>query len=157
MRILIVEDEAKTAAYISKGLTEQGYVVDHADNGTDGLHLALTGPYDLILLDVMLPGMDGLALLQQLRRQRDVPVFMLSARDTVPDRVRGLQLGADDYLIKPFAFSELLARVQTLLRRGASAKASTLLRVADLELDATRRRVTRGGQRIELTAKEYTL
>jgi len=157
MRILIVEDEAKTAAYIRKGLTEQGYVVDHADNGTDGLHLALTGPYDLILLDVMLPGMDGLALLQQLRRQRDVPVFMLSARDTVPDRVRGLQLGADDYLIKPFAFSELLARVQTLLRRGAAAKSSTLLRVADLELDATRRRVSRGGQRIELTAKEYTL
>jgi len=157
MRILIVEDEAKTAAYIRKGLTEHGYVVDEAHNGTDGLHLALHGSYDLVLLDVMLPGTDGLAVLQQLRRTRDVPVFMISAKDTVADRVRGLQLGADDYLIKPFAFSELLARVQTLLRRGAATPASTLLRVADLELDAARRRVARGGQRIELTAKEYTL
>ena len=157
MRILIVEDEAKTAAYIRKGLTEHGYVVDEVHNGTDGLHLALDGSYDLVLLDVMLPGTDGLAVLQQLRRQRDVPVFMISAKDTVADRVRGLQLGADDYLIKPFAFSELLARVQALLKRGAAAKASPLLRVADLELDVTRRRVTRGGQRIELTAKEYTL
>ena len=157
MHILIVEDEPKTAAYIRKGLSEHGYIVDHADNGTDGLHLALSGLYDLVLLDVMLPGTDGLAVLQALRRQRDTPVFMISARDTVPDRVKGLQLGADDYLIKPFAFSELLARVQTLLRRGAAAKAPTLLRVADLELDATRRRVSRGGKRIELTAKEYAL
>ena len=156
MRILIVEDEPKTAAYIRKGLTEHGYVVDLAVNGTDGLHMALTSPYDLVLLDVMLPGTDGWTVLQTLRRQRDTPVFMLSARDAVADRVRGLQLGADDYLIKPFAFSELLARVQTILRRGA-LKPATVLRVADLELDTARRRVSRAGQRIDLTAREYAL
>lgn len=156
MRILIVEDEPKTAAYISKGLTEHGYVVDLAANGTDGLHMALTSPYDLVLLDVMLPGTDGWTVLQTLRRQRDTPVFMLSARDAVADRVRGLQLGADDYLIKPFAFSELLARVQTILRRGA-LKPATVLRVGDLELDTVRRRVSRGGQRIDLTTREYAL
>lgn len=156
MRILIVEDEPKTAAYIRKGLTEHGYIVDLATNGTDGLHLALTSPYDLVLLDVMLPGTDGWTVLQTLRRQRDTPVFMLSARDAVADRVRGLQLGADDYLIKPFAFSELLARIQTILRRGA-LKPATALRVADLELDTVRRRVSRAGQRIELTTREYAL
>jgi len=156
MRILIVEDEPKTAAYIRKGLTEHGYVVDLACNGTDGLHMALTSAYDLVLLDVMLPGTDGWTVLQTLRRQRDTPVFMLSARDAVADRVRGLQLGADDYLIKPFAFSELLARVQTILRRGA-LKPATVLRVADLELDTARRRVSRAGQRIDLTAREYAL
>jgi two-component system, OmpR family, copper resistance phosphate regulon response regulator CusR len=157
MRILIVEDEPKTAAYIHKGLSEQGYVVDLAANGTDGLFLAQSGQYQLVLLDVMLPGLDGWTVLQTLRRQRDTPVFMLSARDAVPDRVRGLQLGADDYLIKPFAFSELLARVQSILRRGAVKAAATLLRVADLELDSDRRRVLRAGQRIDLTAKEYAL
>jgi two-component system, OmpR family, copper resistance phosphate regulon response regulator CusR len=157
MRILIVEDEPKTAAYIHKGLSEQGYVVDLAANGTDGLYLAQSGQYQLVLLDVMLPGLDGWTVLQTLRRQRDTPVFMLSARDAVPDRVRGLQLGADDYLIKPFAFSELLARVQSILRRGAVKAAATLLRVADLELDSDRRRVLRAGQRIDLTAKEYAL
>jgi two-component system copper resistance phosphate regulon response regulator CusR len=156
MRILIVEDEPKTAAYIRKGLGEQGYVVDVADNGTDGLHQALSLPYDLVLLDVMLPGVDGWTVLQALRRQREMPVFMISARDAVQDRVRGLQLGADDYLIKPFAFSELLARVQTLLRRGAQ-KTAALVRVADLEVDPVRRAVSRGGRRIELTAKEYAL
>ncbi|MBP6899251.1 MAG: heavy metal response regulator transcription factor [Burkholderiaceae bacterium] len=156
MRILIVEDEAKTAAYIRKGLGEHGFIVDAADNGLDGLHLALNGSYDLVILDVMLPGLDGLELLRRLRSQRDTPVFVVSARDTVPDRVRGLQLGADDYLIKPFAFSELLARIHTLLRRGA-AKTEGVLRVADLEVDLLRRRVARAGQRIELTAKEFAL
>ena len=156
MRILIVEDEPKTAAYIRKGLSEHGYLVDVAGNGTDGLHLALTSPYDLVLLDVMLPGTDGWTVLQTLRRQRQTPVFMLSARDAVADRVKGLQLGADDYLIKPFAFSELLARVQTILRRGA-LKPEQVLRVDDLELDTVRRRVSRAGQRIELTGREYAL
>ena len=156
MRILIVEDEPKTAAYIKKGLTEHAFVVDVANNGIEGLHLATSGNYDLVLLDVMLPGADGWTVIQGLRRHKQTPVLFLSARDEVADRVKGLELGADDYLIKPFAFSELLARIQTLLRRGA-AKVDPLIRVADLEVDLVRRRVSRGGQRIELTAKEYTL
>jgi two-component system copper resistance phosphate regulon response regulator CusR len=156
MRILIVEDEPKTAAYIKKGLTEQAFVVDVAHNGIEGLHLATSGHYDLVLLDVMLPGADGWTVIQGLRRHKQTPVLFLSARDEVSDRVKGLELGADDYLIKPFAFSELLARIQTLLRRGA-AKVDPLIRVADLEVDLVRRRVSRAGQRIELTAKEYTL
>jgi two-component system copper resistance phosphate regulon response regulator CusR len=156
MRILIVEDEPKTAAYIKKGLTEHAFVVDVAHNGIEGLHLATSGHYDLVLLDVMLPGADGWTVIQGLRRHTQTPVLFLSARDEVSDRVKGLELGADDYLIKPFAFSELLARIQTILRRGA-AKVDPLIRVADLEVDRVRRRVSRGGQRIELTAKEYTL
>jgi len=156
MRILIVEDEPKTAAYVSKGLTEHAYVVDVADNGIEGLHLATSGHYDLILLDVMLPGADGWSVLENLRRQRQTPVLFLSARDTVADRVKGLELGADDYLVKPFAFSELLARIRTLLRRGAT-QTEQVLRVADLEVDLIRRRVTRAGERIDLTAKEYAL
>ena len=159
MRILIVEDEAKTAAYLSKGLTEHGYVVDVASNGIEGLHLATSGPYDLILLDVMLPGLDGWGVLDGMRRQRQTPVLFLSARDEVTDRVKGLELGADDYLVKPFAFSELLARIRTLLRRGAAAQPAPEpgYRLADLEVDPVRRRVTRGGERIDLTAKEYAL
>ncbi len=159
MRILIVEDEAKTAAYLSKGLTEHGYVVDIAANGIEGLHLATSGPYDLILLDVMLPGLDGWAVLDGIRRQRQTPVLFLSARDEVSDRVKGLELGADDYLVKPFAFSELLARIRTLLRRGSAptVPAEQRFRLADLEVDPVRRRVSRGGTRIELTAKEYAL
>ena len=156
MRILIVEDEPKTAAYVRKGLMEHGYVVDVASNGLDGLHLATTSEYDLILLDVMLPGIDGWSVLQAVRRQRQTPVLFLSARDQVDDRVKGLKLGADDYLVKPFAFSELLARVQSVLRRGQVPRDQTL-RVADLEIDPLRRRVTRSGERIELTAKEYAL
>ena len=156
MRILIVEDEPKTAAYIRKGLTEHAFVVDVASNGIEGLHLATSGNYDLILLDVMLPGADGWTVIQGIRRQKQTPVFFLSARDEVADRVKGLELGADDYLIKPFAFSELLARIQTILRRG-SMKIDPLIRVADLEVDLVRRRVSRAGQRIELTAKEYAL
>jgi len=156
MRILIVEDEPKTAAYISKGLTEQAFVVDIASNGIEGLHLAISGQYDLILLDVMLPGADGWTVLANLRRERQTPVLFLSARDEVADRVKGLDLGADDYLVKPFAFSELLARIRTLLRRGA-AQVAQQARVADLELDRVRRRVSRSGARIDLTAKEYAL
>ena len=159
MRILIVEDEAKTAAYLSKGLSEHGYVVDVAANGIEGLHLATSGPYDLILLDVMLPGLDGWGVLDGVRRQRQTPVLFLSARDEVSDRVKGLELGADDYLVKPFAFSELLARIRTLLRRGTAptVPAEQRFRLADLEVDPVRRRVTRGGTRIDLTAKEYAL
>ncbi len=156
MRILIVEDEPKTAAYVSKGLTEHGYVVDIADNGIEGLHLASSGNYDLILLDVMLPGADGWSVLENLRRQRQTPVLFLSARDEVADRVKGLELGADDYLVKPFAFSELLARIRTLLRRGATQVAQPV-RIADLDVDLVRRRVMRAGERIDLTAKEYAL
>jgi two-component system, OmpR family, copper resistance phosphate regulon response regulator CusR len=156
MRILIVEDEAKTAAYVRKGLTEQSYAVDVADNGIEGLHLAVSGDYDLVLLDVMLPGADGWSVLRSLRRERQTPVLFLSARDAVADRVKGLELGADDYLVKPFAFSELLARIRTLLRRGG-AQVPQQLQIADLEVDLVRRRVSRGGQRIDLTAREYAL
>jgi len=156
MRILIVEDEPKTAAYVRKGLTEHAYVVDIADNGIEGLHLATSGHYDLILLDVMLPGADGWTVLEALRRQRQTPVLFLSARDEVADRVKGLELGADDYLVKPFAFSELLARIRTLLRRGA-VQVEQRVRLADFDIDLTRRRVNRAGERIDLTAKEYAL
>lgn len=156
MRILIVEDEPKTAAYVRKGLTEQGYVVDVASDGFDGLHLATGSKYDLVLLDVMLPGLEGWDVLKALREQQPTPVLFLSARDGVEDRVKGLKLGADDYLVKPFAFSELLARVQNILRR-APAQREQPLRFADLEVDPLRRRVMRAGKRIELTAKEYAL
>ncbi|MBL8478042.1 MAG: heavy metal response regulator transcription factor [Sterolibacteriaceae bacterium] len=157
MRLLIVEDEPKTGDYLRQGLTEAGFVVDLARSGPDGLHLAQTGDYDLAILDVMLPGLDGWQLLTRLREQgRDLPVLFLTARDDVADRVRGLELGADDYLVKPFAFSELLARLRTLMRRG-KAKDAELLTLADLELDPLRRRAVRGGQRIDLTAKEFAL
>ena len=158
MKILIVEDEPKTGDYLQQGLTESGFVADLVRNGVDGLHLATTGDYDLLVLDVMLPGMNGWQLLDILRQGgKHMPVMFLTARDQVEDRVKGLELGADDYLVKPFAFSEFLARVRTLLRRGKSGMESTLLRVADLELDLVRRRVVRGGHRIDLTAKEFAL
>jgi two-component system copper resistance phosphate regulon response regulator CusR len=158
MKILIVEDEPKTGDYLRQGLTEAGFVVDLARDGLDGLHLARGGDYDLAILDVMLPGLDGWQLLQTLRAEgRELPVLFLTARDQVEDRVRGLELGADDYLVKPFAFTELLARVRTLLRRGKPAQTQGSLRAADLEMDLLRRRVTRAGQRIELTAKEFAL
>jgi two-component system copper resistance phosphate regulon response regulator CusR len=156
MRILIVEDEPKTAAYVCKGLMEQAYIVDVATDGIEGLHLATSGSYDLILLDVMLPGADGWTVLEALRRERQTPVLFLSARDEVEDRVKGLELGADDYLVKPFAFSELLARIRTLLRRGQTP-IEQRIKLADLDVDLVRRRVTRGGERIDLTAKEYAL
>ena len=157
VKILIVEDEPKTGDYLRQGLGEAGFVVDLARDGLDGLHLALNGEYDLIVLDVMLPSLDGWGILQTLRRGgHETPVLFLTARDQVEDRVRGLELGADDYLVKPFAFSELLARVRTLLRRGRTREPE-LMRAADLELDLLRRRVTRAGQRIDLTAKEFAL
>lgn len=158
MRILIIEDEAKTREYLQQGLAEAGFLVDTAGNGMDGHHLAMTETYDLIVLDVMLPDIDGWRILKALRDAgKKAPVLFLTARDSVNDRVKGLELGADDYLVKPFAFAELLARVRTLLRRGAAPPAETALTVADLELDLMRRRVTRGGRRIPLTAKEFAL
>jgi len=160
MRLLVIEDEPKLAAYLCKGLTEEGYVVDVAHNGVDGLHLAMEGEHDLLVLDGMLPGIDGLGLLAALRQSKQTPVLMLTARVRVEDRVKGLQGGADDYLVKPFAFSELLARIQVLLRRARpdrSPEAASLLALADLQLDLLRRRATRGGRRLDLSAKEFTL
>ncbi|GHU00450.1 DNA-binding response regulator [Betaproteobacteria bacterium] len=161
MRILIVEDEPKTGDYLRQGLQEAGFGVELAHTGPDGLHLALTENPDLIILDVMLPGLDGWQVLQTLRNaSKNMAVLFLTARDQVDDRVRGLDLGADDYLVKPFAFSELLARVRTLLRRGKTREAENqlnLLHAADLELDLLSRRASRGGQRIDLTAKEFAL
>lgn len=158
MKILIVEDEAHTGEYLRQGLREAGYFVELARNGVDGLHEATEGGHDLLILDVMLPGIDGWSLLQSLRRKNQrMPVLFLTARDSVEDRVKGLELGADDYLIKPFSFSELLARVKSILRRGVAAQDATSLQVADLHLDLVRRRVTRKGQRVDLTAKEFGL
>lgn len=158
MKILIIEDELKTEKYLRRGLSEAGFVTDGARSGKDGLHMALTEDYDLIVLDVMLPGLDGWALLQELRRaEKHTPVLMLTARDQVVDRVKGLELGADDYLPKPFDFSELLARVRALLRRGKATQAVEKLQVADLELNLVSRRVTRAGRRIAVTAKEFAL
>lgn len=157
MRILIVEDEVKTAAYLRKGLSEGGYVVDSAIDGEEGLHLSQTGNYDLVILDVMLPRRDGWSVIAELRRAgKQTPVLFLTARDEVNDRVKGLDLGADDYLVKPFAFSELLARVHSVMRRGPS-RPMEALRIADLEIDFPRRKVTRDGKRIDLTAKEFDL
>ncbi|MDR0576374.1 MAG: heavy metal response regulator transcription factor [Candidatus Accumulibacter sp.] len=158
MKILIVEDEAKTGDYLKQGLSEAGFVVDLARDGLDGLHLALTETYDLAVLDVMLPGIDGWKVLQGIRRAGgEFPVLFLTARDGIDDRVHGLESGADDYLVKPFAFAELLARVRTLLRRGTKAREADVLRAADLEVDPLRRRVTRAGRRIDLTAREFAL
>ncbi len=158
MKLLIVEDEVKTGEYLKQGLSEAGFVVDLAHNGLDGYHLAMTERYDLVILDVMLPDVDGLRILTSLREAgKEVPVLFLTARDSVDDRVKGLELGADDYLVKPFVFAELLARVRTLLRRGANHAAESGVGIADLKLDLARRRVTRGGRRIHLTAKEFAL
>jgi len=156
MRILVIEDEPKTGDYLRKGLSEHGFVVDLARTGDDGMHLARTGDYAAIVLDVMLPGIDGWSVLAALRKTRQTPVLFLTARDAVEDRVRGLELGADDYLVKPFAFSELLARLRTILRRG-QAREPDVLQAGDLVVDLVKRRVTRGEQRIDLTAKEFAL
>ncbi len=157
MRILIVEDEPKSAEYLRQGLTESGYVADVARTGIDGRHLAETGDYDLVLLDVNLPGLDGWGVLQSIRARGDTPVLMLTARGLLDDKVRGLDLGADDYLVKPFQFPELLARVRALLKRGKTTVTDLVQRVADLEVDPIRHRAVRAGQRIDLTAKEFAL
>ena len=158
MKLLIVEDEPKTGQYLQQGLSEAGFIVDLASDGLSGEQLALHNDYDLLVLDVMLPGQNGWQLLAHLRQVGlRMPVLFLTARDSVEDRVHGLELGADDYLIKPFAFAELLARIRTLLRRGQSPAQDTELSLADLRLDLLRRRAERGGQRIELTAKEFAL
>ncbi len=158
MKLLIVEDEPKTGDYLKQGLTEAGFVADLARDGWEGLEMARDGHYDLLILDVMLPGLDGWQVLAELRRAgAELPVLFLTARDRVEDRVKGLELGADDYLVKPFAFTELLARVRSLLRRGRAGLEPTLFKIADLELDILRRRASRAGRRIELTAKEFAL
>ena len=160
MRVLVVEDHPKLADYLRKGLTENGYVVDVAADGIDGRHLAVNGEYDIVVLDVMLPGLDGFAVLKAIRATKDVAVLMLTARDQVEDRVRGLQDGADDYLVKPFAFSELLARLTALRRRGVRSGGTsepTTLTLGDLQLDLARRKASRGGQALELTNKEFLI
>ena len=157
MRILVVEDEKKSALYLDKGLRESGYSVDVAENGESGLRLAREGDYDLIILDVMLPGRDGWSVMSELRKSgKQTPVLFLTARDTVDDRVKGLELGADDYLVKPFAFSELLARVRSVLRRGPQRQPE-LVKVGDLELDLFKQRALRAGKKLDLTPKEFSL
>ena len=158
MKILIVEDEPKTGDYLRQGLREAGFVVDLVQDGLDGLHLGIEGDQDLIILDVMLPRMDGWGVLQALTQAGiRTPVIFLTAKDQVEDRVRGLELGAADYLVKPFSFAELLARVRNVLRRGPAAIESSVLQVADLEVDLIRRRVSRAGRRIDLTPKDFGL
>ncbi|ALM82404.1 heavy metal response regulator transcription factor [Bordetella sp. N] len=156
MRILVVEDDAKTGEYLKKGLGESGYAVDWTRNGADGLHMATETAYDLVVLDVMLPGLNGWQVMQALRARQDVPVLFLTARDQLQDRIQGLELGADDYLVKPFSFTELVLRIRTLLRRGVVREADQL-RLADLHIDVLRRRVTRMSTTIALTNKEFTL
>lgn len=156
MSILVIEDDIKTGNYLQKGLCEAGHHVDLARNGIDGLHLAREQRYELLILDVMLPGRDGWQVMAEIRRSSDVPVIFLTARDEVEDRIHGLRLGADDYLVKPFSFTELVLRVQTLLRRGVTHEPTTL-RLADLALDPIRRKVTRGGITVALTNKEFML
>jgi heavy metal response regulator len=159
MKVLVVEDDAKLREYLRMGLTEAGFSVDVAGDGVDGLHLALEDTHDVIVLDRMLPGIDGIALLAALRRTKATPVLMLTAKQQVDDRVSGLEAGADDYLGKPFAFSELLARLRVLVRRAQTRGAAepTTLAVADLSIDLLRRRTERAGTRLDLTAKEFNL
>jgi two-component system copper resistance phosphate regulon response regulator CusR len=160
MRILVIEDEAKLADYVKRGLAESGYTVDVARDGIEGRYLATGGDYQLVVLDIMLPGVDGFGVLSALREKHNTPVLMLTARDRVEDRVQGLEAGADDYLVKPFAFSELLARVAALLRRGPAspdAGQNGRMTLSNLEMDLLGRKAWRDGQRLELTAKEFSL
>lgn len=156
MKILIIEDEVKTIDYLKRGLTEQGYSVDAATDGLDGLHLASTSDYDAIILDIMLPGLDGISLLKSLRPSNSTPVIMLTAKDAVASRLEGFQAGADDYLVKPFSFLELLARLQVITKR-VRTKEQTNIYIGDLHIDLLARRATRGSRRLELTAKEFSL
>ncbi|HLF87137.1 MAG TPA: response regulator transcription factor [Nitrospiria bacterium] len=158
MRVLVVEDDKKIASFIVKGLKEAGFAVDHATDGDDGLCLALIEAYDTAVIDIMLPGMDGLSLIGELRRKKiNIPVIILSARRSVDDRVKGLQAGGDDYLTKPFAFSELLARVQALIRRASNTPEPTRLEVGDISIDLLTREVTRGGKKIDVQSREFSL
>jgi two-component system OmpR family response regulator len=158
MRILLVEDDLKIACFIIEGLKQAGFAIDHAADGEDGLHLALTGSYDAAIVDIMLPKRDGLALIEELRRQKaNTPVLILSAKRSVDDRIKGLQTGGDDYLTKPFAFSELLARVQALIRRASGVSEPTTLTVADLSVNLLTREVIRGGKKIDLQPREFAL
>ena len=157
MRILVIEDEPKAGEYMRSGLTESGYVVDVAANGRDGLHMAQELQYDLILLDVMMPEMDGWDVMRQLGPQHKTPVLFLTARGTLEDRLKGLELGADDYLVKPFSFAELLARIRIALRRGGQMRQDDVLEMGDLQIDVPKRRVVRSGTRISLTNKEFNL
>lgn len=156
MKILIIEDEVKTIDYLKRGLTEQGYSVDAATDGLDGLHLASTGDYDAIILDIMLPGLDGISLLKSLRPSNNTPVIMLTAKDAVASRLEGFQAGADDYLVKPFSFLELLARLQVITKRVRTNE-QTNIYIGDLHIDLLARRATRGSRRLDLTAKEFSL
>jgi two-component system copper resistance phosphate regulon response regulator CusR len=158
MKVLVVEDEPKTAAYLRTGLSENGFVVDVAEHGDDGLHLALTHEYDVMILDVMLPKRDGWSVLADLRASGKLtPVLFLTARDAVSDRVKGLELGSDDYLVKPFAFSELLARIRSIVRRGPARQERHMLHVEDLDVDILRHHASRAGHPIDLTPKEFAL
>ncbi len=158
MRILVIEDDVDTAAYMVKGLKESGYIIDHAADGKEGLFHSMSGSYDVLIVDRMLPGLDGLSIIQALRAAGNkTPVLILSALSAVDDRVRGLRAGGDDYLTKPYAFSELVARIEVLLRRGVGEAVTTKLRVADLEMDLLSRLVTRSGQEIDLQPREFTL
>jgi two-component system OmpR family response regulator len=158
MRILLVEDDLKIALFVSKGLKEAGFALDHARDGEEGLHFALTEPYDTAIIDIMLPGLDGISLIEELRRQKiNTPVLILSAKRSVDDRVRGLQRGGDDYLTKPFAFSELLARVQALIRRAGGTTEPARLTLGDLSVDLLKRKVIRAGKNIELQPREFAL
>ena len=158
MRLLLIEDDLKIASFIIKGLREAGFAVDHAVNGEDGLHLLLTEQYDVAIIDIMLPGINGLSIIERIRDNGiNIPVLVLSAKRSVADRVRGLQKGGDDYLTKPFAFSELLARIQALIRRASGISEPTRLKVGDLSLDLLSREVYRGDTKIDLQPKEFSL
>lgn len=157
MKLLVIEDEVRAADYLKQGLSENGYSVDVAHTGTDGLHVAANGDHDLVILDIMLPGIDGFAVLSALRTSKSTPVLLLTARGQTNDKVRGFDLGADDYLVKPFQFPELLARVRALLKRGKGQVIDTVLKIADLEVDPVRHRAIRSGKRVDLTAKEFAL
>lgn len=157
MKILVIEDEPRAAQYLRQGLTEQGFTVEVALTGADGLHSAMAGDHDLIVLDIMLPGFDGFAVLSALRTSKQTPVLLLTARGNTDDKLKGFELGADDYLVKPFQFPELVARVRALLKRGTQAPSETVLQAADLHVDPVKHRAVRSGSPIDLSAKEFAL